>query len=141
MDDGISDAACRTLIEGQSLRGLKLNARGGIGYLPNLPGPLSEEKISEALRNIGECVVAVFEDWEETAEDIIRHWFPWMEFQRMTFVRKTFEKLDSSKAMTMRSELVDAVMKMNKCDLLLYDKMRRMSKAQLEVTRSTAFKT
>jgi hypothetical protein len=140
MDDGISDAGCRTMIEGHSLRGVRLEAQDGIAYLPPLPGPLSEEAISEALRNVGECVVAVFEDWESTAEEIISHWFPWMEFQRLTFVRKTFDKLDRSRAMEVRSEFLAVVMKMNKCDLLLYDKMRRMSKAQLEVTRSTAFR-
>jgi hypothetical protein len=119
---------------------LTVQTRHGAAYLPIPPGPLSEVAISEALRNVEECVVAVLEDWESTAEEIIHHWFPWMDFQRFTIVGKTFEKLDRTRAMTVRSELVDAVMKMNKCDLLLYDKMRRMSKAQLKVTRSTAFK-
>jgi hypothetical protein len=114
------------MIEGQSLRGATIPALNGVGYMPKPPGPLSEEAISEALRNVGECVVAVFEDWESTAEEIISHWFPWMEFQRFTIVGQTFEKLNRTHAMIVRSEMVDAVMKMNKCDLLLYDKMRRV---------------
>jgi hypothetical protein len=146
LDDGISNAACRSLSGETSLRGyLNVNTTSGEEIDPWPPAPLeplSPHAQEVALQNIEHCVVALAETWSATAERIVRHWFPWMVFQDYTIFRTTTlmgDGTEKEKARYIRPELRQAILSVNECDVKLYEKMKQLHDAQMEVLNANAF--
>lgn len=88
------------------------------------------------------CVVAITEQWTTTSQLIVNHWYPWLNFEDYTIARTTLlmgEGDEKTNAAFLRDELKEVIVRMNECDMKLYEKMLEMNEKQLEVAGSKYF--
>jgi hypothetical protein len=79
VDEGMSNAFCRTILNRRTTSGLRGTAEEVSSQLSELPAELSftDEDFQVGIGNMGSCVVGVLERWEETTS-VLETWFPWM---------------------------------------------------------------
>lgn len=141
VDEGVEDACCRSLSNRKWTSGRLLSD-------VSLPDLLMRQEEEFALRNVGECVVGLQEDWENTKR-VLRHWFPWMDVVvSRTGVsgvvedegEKRMKVTDDRESLDMiREDLRSVVEEMNGCDMRLYEKMKTQFADQLLVIESQAY--
>lgn len=106
-------------------------------HLPSPPGPLTPPAVAAALFNIDQCVVAITEKWTESAELIVNHWFPWMNFEDYTISRtEVLMGEEKEKASFLRPEMRQFILDQNQCDTALYEKMKILHEKQLQVVNA-----
>lgn len=132
IDDGMSDAACRAILNKKITTDIRLVVSDGSHVLPS-PIPLTDVDIQEALRRIDHCVVGLQEHWEESIR-VINFFFPWINFMN----RFDYVKMPSShRSLDSRASLPDKLLSIiethNKCDFALYAKMRTVFAKQQEL--------
>ena len=135
LDEGMGDAACRTLAGEKATSGLVVDPQ----FPVSLPPPLSAEAASRALRNVDHCVVGLLERWSETKQ-VLSAWFPWLgDFSNNPERRKMFLFDSKESWSSLRPEMLAVLLNVNKCDLLLYEKMKTIFEKELEVINDTNF--
>lgn len=85
VDEGVEDAACRSLSNKKVTTGRRIGQEIDNGYEGYInvdldlthPLPLTNEEQSIALENVEKCVIGIQEDWENTIR-ILNYWFPWI---------------------------------------------------------------
>jgi hypothetical protein len=125
MDEGMSDAVCKTIANENISRGkiLEFVAEPDIVVLPPPGRPLTDQAVATALSNVKHCVVGLLEDLPES-KGIVNHWFPWLDFGEYTYRRTLLALGDMrSKAWDLRPELKDIIVRYNQCDIKLYETM------------------
>jgi hypothetical protein len=133
LDEGLEDAACRALANEKSTTGLTV----GVDAL-HFPPPLSQEAITRALDNSEKCVVGILERWEETKE-VLKFWFPWLDFAQESDRRRMFFTIRKETIMDIKPELAAEILRINSCDMLLYDKMVRLFESELSIYKEISF--
>jgi hypothetical protein len=109
-------------------------------YLPTPPGPLTPPAAAAALANVRHCVVALTEHWADTAELIVNHWFPWIDFQDYTILRtEVLMGHEKELASFVRPEVREYILEQNRCDTALYATMKILHDKQLEVVKAVAY--
>jgi hypothetical protein len=129
VDEGMEDAACRTMIG-------KRETTGKILSDVILPEPLTEVDITTALANCELCVVGLLEEWEAT-ERVMQFWFPWMDLSEYTALNK-FARTGKD-ASYIRDDLRAVIVELNQCDTRLYDKMKEIFQKQLRVVYDKSY--
>ena len=131
VDEGMSDAVCRTLLNTRTTTGL-VNPTVAL----SLPPRFTAADIQEAKRRLRHCVVGLTERWSETIE-ILEYWFPWMgkiektarfnvnsDPQGVSQFQSKERKRMKETSKTLRSDLAAAILEVNPCDQAIYDEMQ-----------------
>eukprot|EP01041_Mallomonas_annulata_P011968 gene11968-25071_t len=139
VDEGIEDAACRTIANEKHSSGLL------VVELPNdelpRPHPLTETTINKALSNIDKSVIGLLENWKDTVR-VLKFWFPWLDVSRDLRVLNDNVKLiflQKENLNTLRTDLRKVIEDSNRCDLLLYGKMQSRFREQVQMLEYDAF--
>lgn len=128
LDEGMSETSCRALANVKSTTGLIV----GVDEV-QVPPTITEAVTAEALANVQKCVVGILERWNET-KTVMKHWFPWIDLvKRDADRRKMFLYKDKETVATLRADLRQVLLRLNHCDMLIYDKMISIFNNQLEV--------
>jgi hypothetical protein len=128
LDEGMSNAACRSLADAKTTSGLHVSAE--ISIL--LPPPLSDEDVSQAITNVRQCVVGIFDRWDATLT-VMSEWFPWLSLHVGRSRHKMFLFSDKESPEQLRPDLRDLLVRLNYCDMVLYTEMQILFEAQLSV--------
>ena len=132
LDEGLEDAACRALANEKSSTGLIV----GVDELI-FPPPLSREAVARALDNSEKCVVGILERWDETKE-VLQFWFPWLDFSEDSDRRRMF--FSSRETIhTVRPDLAAELLRVNSCDMRLYEKILGLFEAEVSVVKGDPF--
>jgi hypothetical protein len=149
VDEGMSNAFCRTILNRRSTSGLRGTAEEVSSQLSEMPAELSftDEDIQVGIGNLGSCVVGVLERWEETTS-VLETWFSWMKQsdlnnndlisektekekekdrvgaslknKKKNGLNRANDQLFKEKKSDLRPELLEVIERHNQCDLLLY---------------------
>lgn len=123
VDEGMEDAACRTMIGKRETTGIPVSD-------VILPQPLTEIDTKLALSNCEQCVVGLLEDWENT-ERVMQFWFPWMDLSEYKALNH-FAR-GAKDAAYIRDDLRAVILELNQCDVILYEKMKEIFTKELRV--------
>ncbi len=129
VDEGMSDAACRTMANVKTTAGLENPTEVPV------PAELSKEQTITALNNAKKCVVGVLERWDDTVR-VINHWFPWIFFDNK-FDMQLNRGAPNNRFI--RPDLYEVTLRNNKCDMLLYNQMVSQFENQLKVVDTPLF--
>ena len=134
LDDGMSEATCRALAAAKVTTG-KIVGQDDI----IVPPPLNDQEVTLALDRVGRCVVGLLERWNDTRE-IVRHWFPWLDMvSNDPDRRKMWIYSNKETPEMLKPELRYVLLRVNRCDMLVYAKMLSIFDKELKVIRSQAF--
>lgn len=125
-DEGMSDAACRSLAGAKATTGAVLEE----GVSVPIPPPLGEAEMQRAVGNMRTCVVGLLERWDESQE-VFSAWFPWIDFSQDRERRKMFIYSGKESRADLRPALREVLERHNRCDLALYAEMERVFEKQL----------
>ncbi len=128
LDEGMSNAACRSLAGVKTTSGLQVNLNSSIP----LPKSLSDEESCQAMINVRKCVVGIFDRWETTLT-VISEWFPWLNLHTNRARRKMFLYSGKESPEQLRPDLRDLLMRLNDCDMKLYVEMQKLFEAQVSM--------
>eukprot|EP01034_Spumella_vulgaris_P021621 gene21621-27660_t len=126
LDEGMSNAACRSLAGAKATSGLHFSADSGI----RLPPPLTDDERLRAMTHIQQCVVGILERWESTLV-VVGEWFPWLNLHTDRTRRKMFLYSGKESIDDIRPELRELLERLNDCDMMLYSEMERLFDLQL----------
>jgi hypothetical protein len=129
VDEGMSDAACRTMANIKTTAGLENPTEIAV------PPELTQDETRRALENSKHCVIGVLERWEDTVR-VINHWFPWIFFDNKFGLQLN---RGSSSNRYIRPDLLEVTIRNNQCDMHLYDQMVHQFEKQLEILNTPYF--
>eukprot|EP01039_Chlorochromonas_danica_P010587 gene10590-11733_t len=149
VDESLSDAGCRMLLNQKKTSGVRL-PMGQTVYdtgerilnvtLAWKVQPINESDYPLALNRLDHVVVGIQEQWEESVR-VINHFFPWInfagDFNRVKLPTKNLKLPKNRETIhTLRSDLRDLIIRLNPCDMILYEKSVERMKLQLAVLDS-----
>jgi hypothetical protein len=123
IDEGMSDAACAAVL------GLKFTT-GRVAEAISLPPEIPTALYPQARQNIQQCVIGLQERWKETLQ-VLDHWFPWMDYSEDPTRKKMSLYSGIERRGTLRPELYDVLVRLNPCDMMLYEEMVRLFDRQI----------
>jgi hypothetical protein len=134
IDEGMSDAACRTMANEKATTG-RIVGTDDI----RIPDALSMEAQQRALQNVEMCVVGLIERWDDTLS-VVEHWFPWISFEKDKQRRKMHIYSGKETEATIRGDLREVLVGVNQCDMALYAKMTEIFQTEMKVLATEAFR-
>jgi hypothetical protein len=130
VDEGMSDAACRTMASIKTTTGLENPTSVSV------PPELTTVEVNRALSNSKQCVVGVLEQWEDTIR-MINHWFPWIDFENKFDLHLN---QGSPESRGMREDLLKVTLQNNKCDMMLHEQFLQQFEAQKRILNTPLFR-
>jgi hypothetical protein len=127
IDEGMSDAACAAVL------GLKFTT-GRMAAAISLPPEIPRSLYPQARSNLQQCVIGLQERWADTLH-VLDHWLPWIDFSRDPQIKKMSLYSGLETRTTLRRELFEVLVKLNPCDMMLYEEAQRLFAQQMEVLR------
>lgn len=149
VDESLSDAACRMLLNQKKTSGVRLPMGQAVydtgDRILNVTQawkvqPINVSDYPMALKRLEHAVVGIQEQWEESVR-VINHYFPWInfagDFNRIKLPSKNLKLPKNRETIhTLRSDLRDLIIQLNPCDMMLYEKSLEQMKLQLAVLDS-----
>ncbi|CAM9265056.1 unnamed protein product, partial [Ectocarpus fasciculatus] len=129
IDEGISNAACRSMLGERTSTGYHLNISNPVLLSPR---DLTINDVNTARRNLEQCIVGLQEDWTRTTK-IFEFWFPWLNFSLDDGVKKMQLYRDLETLETLSSPLRHLIEDANQCDMALYEHAKFLYEKQLAV--------
>ncbi len=134
VDEGMSDAFCRTIA----------NTKSSVGndgrHQIDIPEPFTDGEIELSVKNTLQCVVGVQERWSETL-NVINHWFPWIPISSDSKERlNDNNNLRKENERTIRPDLLKVIIDSNRCDLEVHSAVLRRFAEQLQHLLERSFK-
>ena len=133
IDEGLENAACRALANEKATTGLL----AGVDEI-SLPPPLSQKSIETALNNIQHCVVGILERWDDSKR-VFKFWFPWLDFTEEPDRKKMNLPGEKEKASDLKPELYELLIRLNNCDIQLYEKMLNIFDSQVSIISAASY--
>ena len=131
VDEGMEDAACRTMVG-------KRETTGRIMGDVTLPTPLTALDTEVALANCKTCVVGLLEDWSNTVR-VMKFWFPWMDLTEYNMALNRFKRNDEDQASNIREDLRNVILDLNQCDMKLYIRMTEIFEKELSIINDVSY--
>lgn len=133
LDEGMSDAACRALLNQKATTGLIIGQDRIV-----VPSMLPVDAAEAAKARLRKCVVGIVERMDETKR-VIAEWFPWV--KNIEREKKKLMQIYSNKETSsdLRDDLRAVLLEVNICDVQLYEEMLRLFHLQLEVSMAKSF--
>jgi hypothetical protein len=144
LDEGMSDAACRSMTGRRATSGYRHNLPGKeaeegdfhVSSNLSVPPPLTSDALYEAKNNMAKCVVGLQERWSQT-QQMILHWFPWVgDFSHDPERRKMHLFSGKETRQSLRPDLREVLESINKCDIALYEEMVATFEKQMLVLQA-----
>jgi hypothetical protein len=131
IDEGMSDAACAAVL------GLKFTS-GRFAHAMELPPEIPASLYAQARANVQRCVVGLQDRWAETLQ-VLDVWFPWIDYSVDPTRKKMSLYSGTETRNTLRPELHEVLVRLNPCDMMLYEEMQRLFALQMEVVNARYF--
>lgn len=122
-DDGLSDAACRTVLDSRQTSGKPIDT-------VVIENSLGTDEGLAAYENARQCIIGMQDDMENTFQ-MLAHWFPWLKIDVVDYTSKS-NAHDYDVNEVIKPELIRAIAEANKCDIVLYRRVRQQFLEQLE---------
>lgn len=132
IDEGMGDAACAAVL------GLKFTTGRAATQQLSLPPTIPASTYPQAKSNLQQCVVGLQERWNETLQ-VLDVWIPWIDFSTDAQRRKMKLYSGVETRHTLRPELHDVLVRLNPCDMMLYEEMQRLFQLQMEIVKARYF--
>lgn len=129
VDEGMSDAACRTMANIKTTAGLENPVEISV------PPELTYKETQRALENSKQCVIGILERWDDTIR-VINHWFPWISFDNKFDLQLN---RGSASNRYIRPDLYEVTVRNNLCDMELYNQMLQQFEEQVKIIETSLF--
>lgn len=137
-DEGMSNAACRTLSATRLTTGSLYHEDA---VIPNEP-EFDHIAMQTALRNSGQCVAGIQEDMRNTMR-VLKFWFPWINttnYPNFSNIKNQGHNRDMAEDISeLRSDIRAVIEDENQCDMSLYQAAQSQFFRQLEILDSNEF--
>lgn len=134
VDDGFLETTCRVLTNSKRTTGMIVSKYGdnSMSY-DDVAFPLEVDvAVNISVSNMKHCVIGLLERWSDTKQ-VLSEWFPWIDLESHEPERKRMHLSDRMENKdNLKPEAFELLVKMNPCDMQVYDAMLERFDFQME---------